>query len=132
MNILAIDFGKKRIGLAWTDTGVGVILPFGVIEKPTLASQADAVAKLLTKENIDEAVVGLPLGLDGKENENTKTVRAFMEQLKAASQKPIAAVDERFTSAGADRMSGDLPRQTGATRDEKAAMMTLQSYLDSR
>ncbi len=124
MNILGIDYGKKRIGLAWCDPAIGVVLPYGVVEQSAISNQLSALADLITKEKIDEIVVGMPHGLDSAENENTRQVREFIEKLKAVSRKPIAMVDERFTSAEADRMGGD------ATRDEKAAMLLLQAYLE--
>ena len=119
MNILAIDYGKKRIGLAWIDTAIGVVLPFGIVEKEKLP-------QVILDEKIQKVIVGLPIGLDGDENENTGTVRAFVDDLKKLVTIPIEFVDERFTSAEADRMEGD------ASRDEKAAMLILQTYLDKR
>lgn len=127
MNILGVDYGKKRIGLAWVDTAMNVVLPYGVLEKP------EAVAELVKKERIEKVVIGLPIGLDGKENENTKNVRAFAEGLRTTIGVPMEFIDERFTSAEADRMGGDLPAgKAGATRDEKAAMLLLQMYLDRK
>jgi len=127
MNILALDYGTKRIGLAWTDTALGVVLPYGVIEQSDFGLQTSAVADLVKREKIGQIVVGWPLGLDGKENENTKRVRSFIAKLKSEVRLQIAVIDERFTSAEADRF-GDV----GVSRDEKAAMIILQNYLDSR
>jgi putative Holliday junction resolvase len=121
MNILAIDYGKKRIGLAWTDTGVGVVLPYGIV------SNEKELISLIKKEGIQKVVIGLPTGLDGKENENTKNVRKFGEKIENETKIKIDFVDERFSSAAADRMDG-----SGASRDEKAAMVILQTYLESR
>ncbi len=123
MNILAIDYGTKRIGLAWVQLGLGVVLPYGIIEKPTLQGQVQAVVELIEKEGIDTLVVGLPLGLNGKENENTERVHAFVLALKKAKEISVEFIDERFSSKQADVMGGD------ASRDEKAAMVLLQNYL---
>ncbi|MFA4831528.1 MAG: Holliday junction resolvase RuvX [Patescibacteria group bacterium] len=132
MNILGIDYGRKNIGLAWVETGLGVVLPFGQFlisdfrisrseRDPVLAGQ---ISDLIAKEKIDKIVVGLPIGLDGKENENTKIVQAFVKELKKRIDLPIEFVDERFTSRQADAMGGTV------SRDEKAAMVILQSYLE--
>lgn len=118
MNILGIDYGKKRIGLAWADTAINVVLPYGVV------GSVSELASLIQKERIDKVVIGLSLGLDGKENENTKIVRSFADELKKIIKTHIEFVDERFTSSEADRMEGE------ASRDEKAAMLILQNYLD--
>src|SRR3989338_5353483 len=121
MNILGIDFGKKRIGLAWMQMGLDVVLPFGIIEHKNAVAE---IVRLCEAEKIGKIICGLPLGMDGKENANTVAVRDFVAQLKNSSVCPVEFIDERFSSAAADRISGD------ASRDEKAAMIILQIYLD--
>ncbi len=123
MNILAIDYGTKNIGLAWVETGLGVVLPYGVIKDKNLAE----LAKLIKKENIDKVIVGLPFGLEKKENANTKKIKKFADDLKGLISIPIEFEDERFSSQAADRMG-----EGGASRDEKAAMIILQSYLGKK
>jgi len=119
MNIIAIDFGTKNIGLAWVDTGIGVVLPFGRI-----ANDLVLLTQTIQTEKADQLVIGLPLGLDGKENDNTKHIRGFAEKLKQATGLPVELVDERFSSQLADRTEG------GVSRDEKSAMAILETYLD--
>ncbi|KKR35151.1 MAG: hypothetical protein UT67_C0003G0025 [Candidatus Magasanikbacteria bacterium GW2011_GWA2_40_10] len=121
MHLLAIDYGTKNIGLAWVETGLGVVLPYGVIKDKNLAE----LAKLIKKENIDKVIVGLPYGLEKKENANTKKIKKFAEDLKNIINIPIEFEDERFSSQAADRMG-----EGGASRDEKSAMIILQSYLE--
>ncbi|MBD3311651.1 MAG: Holliday junction resolvase RuvX [Candidatus Magasanikbacteria bacterium] len=121
MNVLGIDYGKKRIGLAWVDTALGVVLPYGRLETGDWRME---LPKLIREEKADSVIVGLPIGLDGQENENTKAVRKFVEELKKSIVVPVEFVDERFTSRQADQMGGEV------SRDEKAAMLILQSYLD--
>ena len=116
MNILGIDFGTKNIGLAWVDTAVGVVLPFGIVSSQELSG-------LVREEKVDRVVIGLPLGLDGKENANTTRVRKFGEGLKQETGVPVEFYDERFSSQAADAMG------EGVSRDEKSAMVILQDYL---
>lgn len=117
MNILGIDYGTKRIGLAWVQSGLDLILPYGVVTQEELP-------ELIQRENIDRAVVGLPLGLeDGSENDNTKRIREFGDWLIAETGIHVEYIDERMSSQQADRMEGDM------SRDEKAAMVMLQAYL---
>ena len=123
MNILGIDYGKKRIGLAWVQVGLDVVLPFGVIEAKNAVEE---ISKIVDSEKINKIVCGLPLGLDGKENANTVAVRDFVAQLKNTIACPVEFLDERFSSAAADRILGD------ASRDEKAAMLILQMYIDRK
>ncbi len=123
MNILAIDYGTKNIGLAWCQKELGVVLPYGKIEHGKWNME---LVKLIRQEKIDKVIVGLPTGLDGKENENTKKVRSFVNELQRGIDITVDFVDERFTSAQADSMGGTV------SRDEKAAMIILQTYLDNK
>ncbi len=120
MHILAIDFGTKNIGLAKWHSEVDVILPYGVV------NNLNSLVALVEKENFDKIVIGLPLGLDGQENINTKRVRTFVDGLKQFVGAQIELFDERFTSQQADRL------EKGVSRDEKAAMIILCSYLDKK
>jgi len=126
MNLLGIDYGSKNIGLAWCQTELGVVLPFGELKTQNSKLKNKELLKIIRDEKIDKLVVGLPLGLDGKENENTKKVREFVNELKKAIKIPVEFVDERFSSREADRYEGG-----GASRDEKAAMVILESYMQS-
>lgn len=123
MNILAVDFGTKRIGLAWADTSFGAVLPFGVVEALDVAKKAMLLAKLAEKEKIALIVIGYPLGMDGKENKNTERVQKFVFELQKNTSIKIDYQDERFSSYGADAMG------SGVTRDERSAMFILEGYI---
>ncbi len=124
-NILGIDFGTTYIGLAWMQEGLDLVLPFGRIAVGD-KRVPDQLLELLKKEHIDEIVLGLPITLDdGSENANTKKVREFAEELTRLSSLPLIFVDERLTSFEADDMGGTV------SRDERAAMVILQSYQSS-
>ncbi len=120
MNILAIDYGKKRLGLAWLDTNIGVTLPFGVIMRVNALIE---LLDIIKEERIDTIVMGNPLTLSGEESEFMAEIRLFAGELSDKSAKKIYFVDERFTSREADNMGGD------ASRDEKAAMLILEVYI---
>jgi putative holliday junction resolvase len=122
MHILAVDFGTKNIGLAWVETGVGVVLPYGIIKNDT-GKGGQELAKLIADEKIDKVVFGLPLGLDGSENTNTKKIREFAGHVGQVVKSAIVFETEMFSSRQADRTAG------GASRDEKAAMIILEDYL---
>lgn len=125
MNILALDFGTKRIGMAWIDTSIGAVLPFGVIDiKGKKSEVQQQIIELLTREHVQKVVIGLPLGLDGKENENTFRIRSFVSELQSQATVPFELFDERFSSQAADKFEGE------ASRDEKAAMVILEGYLE--
>ena len=124
MNILAIDHGNKNIGLAWCQEALGVVLPYGIINN---SEWKEKLPKLLKEEGINKIIMGLPLGPSAEENKNTKRVRDFVEKLKEYTDLPIEFIDERYSSQQADKMEGGA-----ASRDEKAAMVILQSYMDKK
>ncbi|EKE05377.1 MAG: hypothetical protein ACD_19C00328G0005 [uncultured bacterium] len=124
MNILGIDFGTRRMGLAVKRSGVDVVLPFGIFEWENTDVKMQELADLISKENFDKIVMGLPVGLkSGEETSNSERVRKFADKLKLKTGLPIEFADERFSSHEADSMGGQ------AYRDEKAAMVILQEYL---
>lgn len=126
MNILGIDYGQRNIGLAWAQTGLNVVLPFGVIRHDNTEKVPQALLDRITAERIDHLVVGLPYDGDGNETPHTERIRAFAKELQEKSGLSLDFADERYTSAEADEMGGN------ARRDEKAAMLILQTYLDEQ
>ncbi|MFH1291576.1 MAG: Holliday junction resolvase RuvX [bacterium] len=119
MKILAIDYGTKNIGLAYYNKEVDVILPCGQV------NNMDEVVNFIKQWGVEQVIVGLPLGLDSKGNKNTKRIKNFVRELKNKTGLEIKLTDERFSSQQADRMG------QGVSRDEKSAMIIMQSYLNS-
>jgi putative holliday junction resolvase len=119
MNILGVDYGRKRIGLAWVQEGLDVVLPYGVV------GSLEELVEFIKKERIDKVVLGLPLDMEEMtENDNTKRIRKFADEVKKQTGVEIDFADERLTTSEARQMGGD------ATLDEKAAMLILQTYLE--
>jgi putative Holliday junction resolvase len=124
MNILGLDYGTKNIGLAWVDTSIGAVLPYGIMKNKGQKVSNKELADLVKAEKIDKMVIGLPLGLGGQENYNTMRVREFANGIKELVGIPIEFINEIFSSAQADRMG------EGVSRDEKSAMIILEDYLN--
>lgn len=124
MKILAIDWGEKRWGLAFADTTVDVVLPFGILENKNEAETVKKIKELIKEKKIDQIVFGLPKGLDNSKNEKTEKIEKIAEDFKKIIR--VSLIDERFTSAQADRCAG------GCSRDEKAAMLILRAFLDKK
>lgn len=132
--ILAIDYGKKRTGLAVTDPLK--IIPNGL----TTVNTKDVISFLINyvqKESVELIVIGLPIQMNGLPSENQQRVRQFAVQLsKTIPSIPIVFYDERFTSKIAHQTMLDAgltrkARRDKALVDEISATIILQSYLDS-
>lgn len=132
--ILAIDYGKKRSGIAVTD--VLQIIANGLTTVPTndlLAFLVDYVGK----EPVDKVIIGYPRQMNNEDSDNMKNIEPFIRSLsKKIPTIPIEFIDERFTSVIAHRamIDGGLKkkaRQNKALVDEISATIILQSYLES-
>jgi len=125
MRVLAIDHGLARCGCAVSDATGTIVRPIDPIEPPDLA----AIAALVEAERAEAVLVGLPLGLDGREGEQATIVRAFCAELAERVSVPVETWDERLTTAmaGASRRSG-----AKAAEGSIAAAHLLESFLLAR
>lgn len=133
--ILAIDYGKKRTGLAVSDTLQ--IIANGLTTVPTHELLSFILA-YVEKEPVERILVGLPKQMNNEPSENMKRIAPFVASLKKRLPDiPIEYVDERFTSVLAHRTVLDSglkkkERQNKALIDEVSATIILQTYLESR
>ena len=133
--ILAIDYGKKRTGIAVTD--VLQIIANGLTTVPT-TELMDFIRKYVEKEPVERIIVGHPKQMNNEDSENMKRIVPFVNQLKKTfSQIPVELYDERFTSVLAHQamIDGGLKkkaRQNKALVDEISATIILQSYMESK
>lgn len=133
--ILAIDYGKKRTGIAVTD--VLQIIANGLTTVPT-HELMDFLLNYVAKEPVERIVVGYPKQMNNEDSENMKRITPFVNLLKKKlPQIPVEMVDERFTSVLAHQamLDGGLKkkaRQDKALVDEISATIILQSYLESK
>lgn len=120
---LGVDWGEKRIGLALADSETKMATPFKTVEN------VDEVARIVESEQIDAVVIGKPVRITNYGLEITdEKYNKFIDELKSKISLPIEMMDERLSSKAADALPGD--KKTKASRDEIAAMLILQSYLD--
>ena len=133
--ILAIDYGKKRTGLAVTD--VLQIIANGLTTVPT-HTLMDFIRDYVKREPVERIVVGLPKQMNNQPSENMARIEPFVNRLrKVLPNIPVEYVDERFTSVLAHQamLDGGLKkkdRQRKELVDEISATIILQSYMDSR
>lgn len=134
--VMALDVGDVRIGVAVSDL-MGIIAnPLETYtRKGDVAKDAIYIANLANQHEVDLFVSGLPLGLNGKENEQTQKTRAFIEELQKHTEIPVRFMDERFTTLSAERVliEGNVRRENRKkVIDKVAATIILQNYLDSK
>lgn len=132
--ILAIDYGKKRTGLAVTD-------PLRITANPLLTIETKGLINWLQtyfeKEKVDIVVIGHPTQMNGEESESMNYIRPFIGNFKKQFPTiPITMYDERFTSVIAHQamIAGGMKkkdRQDKAIVDKIAACIILEGYLDS-
>lgn len=133
--ILAIDYGKKRTGIAVTDPLQ--IIANGLTTVQTVNLEA-WLKDYLSKEEVERIVVGMPRQNSGELSENAVRVIPFINRLrKLYPALPVEEVDERFTSVLAHRAMLDgglkkMERRNKALVDEISATIILQSYMESR
>ena len=133
--ILAIDYGMKRTGIAVTDSSR--IIATALETVPT-----DQLFKFLMgyfqKEPVDQLVVGFPKRLDNTDTDMTPEVRKLAESLSDKfPDKPVALIDERFTSSMAKQamLDGGMKKKERRVKgnvDMISAVLILQSYMETR
>ena len=131
--ILALDFGRVRIGAAISDELQLLAHPLETISMNEHAPSR--VAEIVREKRVDHVVAGLPKRMNGEIGVAATEVLKFVEKLRAILPCPVATWDERQTTAAAHRALRDAGKKTRHTRgyiDQVAAQMILQSYLDSR
>jgi putative pre-16S rRNA nuclease len=131
--ILALDFGRARIGVAISDDLQLLAHPLETI--PTKERPESRIARIVDDKNVDHIVAGIPRQMNGRIGTAATEVLQFVEKLRAILPCPVVTWDERLTTVAAHRALRDAGKKTRHTRgyvDQVAAQMILQSYLDSR
>ena len=133
---MALDVGDVRIGIAVSD-------PMGIIANPLetytrrgdLSRDAQYIVELAKTKEVSLFISGLPLGLNGQENDQTRKTREFIEAIKNLTDIEVKYLDERFTTLSAERVliQGNVRRKKRKkVIDKVAATIILQNYLDSK
>lgn len=133
--VLALDVGDVRIGLAVSDL-MGIIAnPLETYNRKELSADVAYIVKLAGEREVDTIVSGLPKSLNNSESIQTAKVREFVSALEEKWGKKVVFVDERFTTASAQRVliEGNVRRgDRKKVVDKVAAAIILQTYLDTK
>ena len=145
MKILGLDYGHKRIGLAFADE-LGVAFPIPAAVENSVEARLNHIALEIERRKPDMLLIGYPYNMDGSASQKMKEVDAFIEILKSRFSLPVDTSDERLSSFQAEadleafapkksrkktiaarqkyRRSGDI--------DSRAIAIVLQDYIDNR
>ena len=133
--ILAIDYGKKRTGLAVSDE---MQLIAGGLTTVATATLIEYILDYVKREPVERIVVGLPKQMNNTPSENMCRIEPFVNRLrKLLPEMPVEYHDERFTSVLAHQAIlasgiGKMARRNKELVDEVSATIILQSYMESR
>ena len=134
--ILAFDFGLRRIGVAVGQSVTGSASPLAVVANRDTGVDHSAIAALIREWRPSRLVVGMPAHADGSDSDMQQPVLAFIEELQRYDL-PITTVDERYTSAEAERVlrearaAGTRGRISKEDIDSAAAVFIAERYLAS-
>ena len=133
--VLGLDWGEVRCGWALSDAGAVLAGRSGTYARVSPEADLDFFKRMVEAEGVVEVALGVPYNMDGSLGPQARAVLAAGEALAAALGVPVVEVDERLTSAEAERvmLEGGLSRRRRKRqRDALAAVLILQAHLDRR
>jgi len=146
-SILAVDYGRARIGLAVAEADTQLARPLLTLERVNRNEDMRRLRELAREHGVRQIVVGLPLRLDGTRGEMAEEATRFAARLRKQLSLPVDMLDERLTSWEAERLleeqSGRIlhdaktqakggNKPTRASVDAVAAAVILKEYLEQR
>lgn len=144
-NLLGVDLGSRRIGVALADPRTGGVRALATLRRVDFEHECAALGHLVTEHGVTGLVVGLPLHMSGQEGKQAQETRLWAEQMAARLDLTLSLRDERLSSVAAEERMPRLRRGTsgappGSRRrdahrariDREAAAGILQAELDAR
>jgi len=133
--ILALDLGKRRIGLAVSDELGITAQGLPTLERTRIRDDLDTLAKLIGENHVQLIVMGNPLHMSGREGRQVEYAHEFADRLQRLTGIPVEFWDERLTTVEAGRVLREsgigIEKRAGAI-DRLSAVILLESFLDAR
>ena len=132
--ILALDLGKRRIGLALSDELGITAQGLATLHRTRVREDLAKLGQLIRENNVSLILMGNPVHMSGQEGRQSDYSREFGERLKAFARVDIKLWDERLTTVEAQRVlreSGISLQKRNQAVDRLSAVILLESYLDS-
>ena len=134
MNYLGIDWGEKRIGLAFADD-VGIAMPLPAAVATSKKERMRHIETMLTERKAEELVVGYPLNMNGTVGFKAREVDEFIGELEKRFRLPIHRIDKRLSSHSVEQgLKGQKkkPSRQSGEIDSRAAALILQDFIEER
>ena len=135
MRILAVDYGRRRVGLAVSDEMGFAARGLPTVRADSRSSAVDSVAQVASDVGAAALLVGLPLNMDGSRGPMAEAAEAFAAALNRTTGLPVRLWDERLTTVAARRTIREIgarKRNEKGTVDRMAAVLLLNNYLQAR
>ena len=131
--LLAIDYGSKRVGLAISDPTKKIAKAYKTLSNDSVDALLSHIKNEIKINSVEKIILGLPIGMNGKNTYQTKLVLKFNDELKNYFSIPIVLEDERLTSVHAKKslvFQGFKSTSNKENIDSTAAALLLQKYLN--
>ena len=135
MRVIGLDLGEKRTGIAVSDPDGRVASALCVLDTSQLLANVPAFKRILADYQPELLVIGLPISLDGRENQQAARIRSQAARLEELYGLPLEYCDERYSSKEAKSVLTQLgynEKEMRGKTDKIAAGIMLQTWLDSR
>ncbi|NBB79495.1 MAG: Holliday junction resolvase RuvX [Verrucomicrobia bacterium] len=134
MNYLGIDWGEKRIGLAFADE-VGIAIPLPAAVAASKKARMRQIETVVETRRVEALVVGYPLNMDGSVGFKAREVDGFIEELEKRFRLPVHRIDERLSSHSVEQgLKGQKrkPSRQSGEIDSRAAALILQDFIEEK
>lgn len=131
--ILALDVGKRRVGLAVTDRGRSLVRGLPTLQRKRIREDLEKLNAIASEWGAGELLIGRPLHMSGDPSSQSAYTEEFAQRLSKHLALPVVFWDERLSSAHAERLlreAGTAIVPKHGTVDRLAAVLLLESYLD--
>lgn len=131
-SLLAIDYGKKKVGIAISTPDHAVSLPLKIIKEESEKKKINAIIEIIKERKVCALIMGLPLNMDGTKSEQSLAVEEFANKLIGRIDLPMFFQDERLSSKAADsflKSFGMKRKERNQKDDLTASSMILETVL---
>ncbi len=135
MRILAVDYGRRRVGLAVSDEMGLAARGLPTVRAGSRSSAVDSVAQVASDVGAAALLVGMPLNMNGSRGPMAEAAEAFAAALNRTTGLPVRFWDERLTTVAARRAIREIgarDRDKKGTVDRMAAVLLLNNYLQAQ